>query len=294
MKKLVSFLICLFLSVSANAVPDIVAIVNNQPITAYDLNARKKMIKVINNVEDNTSQIDKQVTALALKSLIDEEILFDHAKTVKGKVTEQEIDDAISDIEQKNKMPKGHLTELLKSNDVSVGSFRSQIKSEIIKMNIISGFSRSINVTPREIDSVVLTDNQREVGVEAVVFVSNDKTDSTFAKMHSLQKKIKNCHNVKESLYNNFATKETYNQNISRFNPKLQAVMKDLQVNKVSNVIESDEGFKIVVLCKKHIKFLNDQENELVVNFLTNRKISQKAKEFLSNLHKKASIKIFI
>ena len=47
-------------------------------------------------------------------------------------------------------------------------------------------------------------------------------------------------------------------------------------------------------MCSKKILNVNEDENNYVVNFLTNKKISQKAQKMFENMRKKAVIKIML
>jgi hypothetical protein len=291
--KILLVLILAITNVNAES-QKIVALVNNEPITLYECQSRKKMIMVLNNVRDLTSSdAEKQINKLALNSLIEDELLRQHARKVGAKISEEEINSAISSIEERNKMPKGYLLTTLKNNMV-LDSFRSQIRSELIKANIVSYLSKSINVTPKEINSLILSNNAKDVKISAKVFTSKDKEPTTMKKMYGLKKKLKDCTNIKDSLYKNFADLDIIDGNLSALDTQSQTIIKDLSAGDSSNIFETKEGFRVILVCNKVIDKMSDEESNYVVNFLTNQKMSQKAKKFFSDMRKRAYVQIML
>ncbi|XVN42585.1 MAG: hypothetical protein RCG15_08410 [Candidatus Rickettsia vulgarisii] len=290
MKNLLCLVIMLLnITIAKAELPKIVALVNNEPITLNEFQARKRMIKAFNNI--NSNEKDAQLNKIAMKTLIDDVLLY---QSTKNKPSDNELNEAISEIEQHNKMPKGYLIEFLKSKSIDINSFKFQIGAEIIKMNILSGFSKSITISPKEINTALLATNSKDAEISALSFTSKDKSDKTLSKMHNLQKNIKNCDDVKKSSYDNFATLENINQKISRLNPSIRTILKDLNTEEKSNVFETKEGFKLILMCNKKLVNITKDENEYVLNFLTNKKMSQKAQKHLDDMRKKAYIKIMI
>lgn len=207
------------------------------------------MIMALNNVEEVTPAQNKQLSDIAIKSLIDESLLFQYYGD--KEISQEEIDNAIKSIEDRNKMPHGSLLQYLKSISVNPDSFISQIKSELIKMNVLSGLSRSVQVSNKEIDVAILSSDQKEVEVSMQIFTSKDKSDKTFAQMNNLKSKLKNCSDVKKSLYENFATMTVITDKLSKIEEAKQTIVKDLNPNQTSNVFEKYNEFEIVQVCTK-------------------------------------------
>jgi len=293
MKKLFYLISILFAFSAANAaLPNIVALVNDKPITLNEFQTRKRMFMVLNNIQTLNNMQEMQLNKAAIKSLIDERLIKEYSN--EKIVAPEEIDSAIENIEERNKMPKGHLLQFLKSNRVDINSFRAQIESELLKMNILSQLSRSIAVSPKEIDTILLSTNSKDAKISAQIYTSKDKDEKTLKKMYTLQKRLKNCDSVKEATYTSFATREVIEQNLSTIDPTLRTIIKDVDINQVSSVFERQGSFQIVLVCEKKLVDITADENNYVTNFLTNKKMSQKAQKFFEDLHKKAYIKIML
>ncbi|BBJ32048.1 hypothetical protein RAS_11570 [Rickettsia asiatica] len=293
MRKLLLIITVFFtFNVAQASLPNIVASVNDEPITLNEFRARKKMIMALNNFESLTPAQDKQLSDLAIKSLIDESLLFQYAGD--REIPQEEIDNAIKSIEDRNKMPHGSLLQYLKSRSVNPDSFISQIKSELIKMNILSSLSRSVQVSNKEIDVAILSSDQKDVEISMQVFTSKDSGNKAFTQMNNLKNRLKKCTDVKKSLYGNFATMQIITDKLSKIEGVKQTIVKDLTPDKASNVFEVNNKFEIILVCSKKILNVNEDENNYVVNFLTNKKISQKAQKMFENMRKKAAIKIML
>lgn len=291
MKKLFCLVAIVFnLAIAKAELSNIVALVNNEPITLHEFLARKHMIMALNNINNPDSQTDKQLDKMAINSVIDDLLLY---QSVNGKKSsDSELNESIETIEQRNKMAKGQLMQLLKSKSVDINSFKFQIGAEIIKMNILSSISRSVAISAKEVDAIILATNSKDAEVSAQIFTSKDKQDKTLQKMYGLQKRLTNCHDIKESLYKDFSTLEIVNQNLSTLDSTLQTILKDLNTGEKSSVFEMQDGFKLILMCNKKIVNITLDENNYVVNLLTNKKMSQKAQKYFEDMRKKAYIKI--
>ncbi|MDR0329920.1 MAG: SurA N-terminal domain-containing protein [Rickettsia sp.] len=293
MKKLFCLVAIVFnLAIAKAELSNIVALVNNEPITLHEFLARKHMIMALNNINNPDSQTDKQLDKMAINSVIDDLLLY---QSVNGKKSsDSELNESIETIEQRNKMAKGQLMQLLKSKSVDINSFKSQIGAEIIKMNILSSISRSVAISAKEVDAIILATNSKDAEVSAQIFTSKDKQDKTLQKMYGLQKRLTNCHDIKESLYKDSSTLEIVNQNLSTLDSTLQTILKDLNTGEKSSVFEMQDGFKLILMCNKKIVNITLDENNYVVNLLTNKKMSQKAQKYFEDMRKKAYIKIML
>ncbi len=297
MQKLLSFFIIILtlnISIAKAELPQILALVNNTPITLYEFQSRKKMIMALNNIASPTASAEKQINNLVLNQLINEELLYQHTAKVDGKITDADIDEAIDNFEARNKMPKGYMVKFLASHSVDINSFRAQIKAELIKMNILSYLSKSVNISAKELDYAILSNNAKDAKITANIFTSKDRDQKTMQKMRALQKQLKNCDDVKESTYNGFSSITKIEEDLSKLDIQLKTVVKDLDPGQVSNVFETPEGFKLILVCSKKINNITEEENDYIINLLSNKKMSLKAQKFFEDLRKKAYIKIML
>jgi hypothetical protein len=293
MKYLISIVLLLVSFKAVAGKQDIVAIVNDKPVTMYEFNSRKQMVIALNKIDNSNPQVNSQLNKDILNILIEEELLNQHAEKVGGKISKAEIDNAISTIEERNKMPKGHLLQHLKELGVSIDSFRKQIKSELIKYNIINILSNSVSVSPKELDIAVINSGYDDFDITAWQFTSFDSNDNSLKQMKKLSKRISSCDKLEEKLYNSFATSTQLNCKLKDLNDKTKSVVLDTKENSSSEVYQEDDKFKLIFVCAKKSSISGNDINKVKI-FLSNNKMSKKAAKFFKDLKSKAYIKILL
>ena len=293
MKYLISIVLLLVSFKAVAGKQDIVAIVNDKPVTMYEFNSRKQMVIALNKIDNSNPQVNSQLNKDILNILIEEELLNQHAEKVGGKISKAEIDNAISTIEERNKMPKGHLLQHLKELGVSIDSFRKQIKSELIKYNIINILSNSVSVSPKELDIAVINSGYDDFDITAWQFTSFDSNDNSLKQMKKLSKRISTCDKLEEKLYNSFATSTQQNCKLKDLNDKTKSVVLDTKENSSSEVYQEDDKFKLIFVCAKKSSISGNDINKVKI-FLSNNKMSKKVAKFFKDLKSKAYIKILL
>lgn len=289
MKKIITLTISIFFALSAIADnQNIIAIVNETPITKHEFDARKKMAMFFLNVGNLSSAAGKQFNKDILNSLIDGELLKQYAKKDGIKISNEEIKESIASLEDQNGMPRGQLPNYLASNGISVNSFIDHIFVEKIKSNIAQSISGEIKFSQNEFEEAIIIYSDKDLNVDTVVFSANQNAD--YNKMDQLRSKI-SCNNNDVNV--EFADKQLLTQNLKAFSGRIQSVIKDTKIGEVSRVFrDNDDKFKILLVCKKHTENLSDNDLNKIKYFLSNKKLGAKTEKLLINLRSKAYIKI--
>ena len=108
----------------------IIAVVNGDVITSGDVLARARLFALSTGLPITPDVLDRlrpQVT----KQLIDERLRLQEAQRRKIAVTDNEIAEAIGEIEQRNGMPAGKLMDNLKGQGVAVRTLIDQVRVQI-------------------------------------------------------------------------------------------------------------------------------------------------------------------
>lgn len=139
----------------AQQVQRIAAIVNDQIISAYDLDQRVQLVLATSGIPktpENIERIEKQI----LRSLVDEQLQLQEAAKNDIKVDNKEIDAEIERIAKQSNVSAEQILKQLTSQDVSVDALRSQIKAEIAWAKLVQGrFGPRVSVTEDEINQVI-------------------------------------------------------------------------------------------------------------------------------------------
>lgn len=132
---------------------EIVAIVNDEPISSYDVEARAKLI-AIQKAQYLNNKRKAQYVEEALNAIIDDKIKITEANRSGFSVKESEIEDAISHLEQQNGLKSGEMVKMLAKNGVPVRILKDQIRADLMWIQVLQKQRTAISeATPAEIEN---------------------------------------------------------------------------------------------------------------------------------------------
>lgn len=175
----------------------IAAVVNEEIISAYDLNARMRLIVLLSRLP-NTEETYRSLAQPTLRALIDEKIKLQEAEVLGISVSQAEIDRTLGVIEQRNKMNPGALIPILQQNNIDLETLFDQIRADISWTRIVPRKHRnSVTVTEAEIDALLAADeaarNQPRYRIsEIVIPVENpEKLNEATSQVKALEAQLK-------------------------------------------------------------------------------------------------------
>jgi peptidyl-prolyl cis-trans isomerase SurA len=119
-------------------IPDmrIAAVVNDDVISVFDLISRLRMTLLSSNIPD-TPEARKKTESQVLRSLVDEKLQLQEAKKQNIVATDDETNNALSQIEKQNNMQTGQLTTFLKARGIDRSSLISQVTASIVWAKLV-------------------------------------------------------------------------------------------------------------------------------------------------------------
>ena len=79
---------------------------------------------------------------------------------------------------------------------------------------------------------------------------------------------------------------------LSELNQELQAIIRMLPENRLSEVLDFQNQKQVIMVCKKNI-INNNQDSKLIRQELSNRKINAEAQKYLAELKKRIYIEYY-
>lgn len=140
----------------------IAAIVNDDAITLYDVQNRLAFLLMSSGLP-NTQEVRQRLLPQVVSSLIDEKLRMQEVARLELEVTDQEVADAIANIERQRGMAPGTLLGELARAGVDPQTAFAQIRSEVGWYKVMEyDLSREVNVTDEEVEIILrrLRDNQ--------------------------------------------------------------------------------------------------------------------------------------
>ena len=166
MKKLTGLILAFLFSLPCYAT-NIVATVNDTPISQWDLDNTARLLQLQQAAkyqEASPATLRKD----ALDSAIDTVLKKQKAASLKLQIAPQEIDNAIAHLENQNQMPAGTFYQMLQQNNISVKTLRNQIEADLLWLNYLRTQSQHINIAPASVNKRVqmVKDDLKKQGIE--------------------------------------------------------------------------------------------------------------------------------
>ncbi|WP_281269683.1 peptidylprolyl isomerase [Aestuariispira insulae] len=158
----------------------IVAVVNDEIISYYDLESRIRMTIQSSQMQD-TPATRQRLAREVLKVMIDESLKRQAGEEKNIQVREKEIDEQISYIEKNNGMTPGSLMKFFQASRIDPETLKSQIRAQIIWNKLIGRtMRRRVNVGEEEIDEqLAVLESKSELIQKRVfeIYLSMDTPD---------------------------------------------------------------------------------------------------------------------
>lgn len=133
----------------------IAAIVNDDVVSVFDLDARLQMVIVSSGLR-TTRKLREKLAPQVLRGLIDERIRLQEAKRRNVSVTESNLQRAITVIEKRNKVAPGQLKSFLADNRIPVSTLLSQLRAQIAWGKLVNRRLRPrVTISQEEIEEVL-------------------------------------------------------------------------------------------------------------------------------------------
>lgn len=153
------FLLCfiLFLAfsfhLSAKCINRVVAVVNGQVITLYDLNRKLDNERLISNKASQLSlEEDQELKREILKSMINEILLEQEADRLQIKVSDVEVENRIKQLQERQGLSDQKFRKIIANYDMSFDEYREKIRDEIKKNRLIQSMvKQKVLVTDEDI-----------------------------------------------------------------------------------------------------------------------------------------------
>lgn len=114
---------------AAQGVQRIAAVVNEDVISAYELNQRVLMVMVTGKIPD-TPENRRRLSSQILRNMIDEQLQLQEAKRLNIRVSDEEIDKVLGRLNEQNELPAGSLEKILGRANVDLNVLRTKLRAD--------------------------------------------------------------------------------------------------------------------------------------------------------------------
>lgn len=308
MRKLALMGLTILISINMVACSDKnVAKVNDVDISKEDYKKTEEFLYSIGYIQEdkeNSDEIDNDV----LSFMIDNEVAYQDAQKKNIKVKNEDIEEKF---EQLNETLEGNISyqDKLNSSGITQDFLRKQIEKDLIVAKYKENFIKDVKVNDKEIEAYY-NNNKDQFNVEEVkasqILISTLDEDNKEVSKEEKEKLKEKAKGILEKINNNedfaaLAKKYSDDKSSGKDGGNLGYFAKEdknieftkevfkLNVNQVSNLIETPYGYHIVKVTDKKMvkKSLEDSKDDI-----KNKIINEKYTKHIDSLYKKGKITI--
>jgi peptidyl-prolyl cis-trans isomerase SurA len=295
----------------AELVDRIVAVVNSDIITLYDLNRAFKPyeanIKALGYPPDKERETLYQVRSDLLSQLIDSQLADQQIKREQISVTQQEIDITVERIKESRSFTDEQLRQGLAAQGITMEEYRKEIESQILRTKLMNREIKSkVVITEEEIEAYY-NEHQEKYGVDKKYYLwnlfikaSGSDKDEALAEMQAIEYRLTQVNSF-ENLVKELNETPTAVQgtdlglySLGDLSEELQGVVKKLKANEFSQILETNFGYQIIYVQKiedssaKPIGEVKDEIRQLLYDEL----VDNKYQDWLLELRERSHIRI--
>ncbi len=133
----------------------IAAIVNDDVVSMQDLNNRLSLVLLTSRIPDD-DQARARLSQQVLRSLVEETLQLQEAKRLSITAEQTEIEQAIADLAERNKMNPEQMLDFLTQNDINPNTLFDQFRAQISWIKVVNRQLRPrVNVTVDQLEIAV-------------------------------------------------------------------------------------------------------------------------------------------
>ncbi|MEM1420832.1 MAG: peptidylprolyl isomerase [Pseudomonadota bacterium] len=273
----------------------VVTKVNDAAITGYDVQQRSRLVAI----ENPNFNADQRITA-ALQSLIEDELKLQEAQRRGLEVTEEQVDQSLASIAQRNGKTADALLSDLSNAGVGPETYRKRLKAETAWNRLLrSRYRERATPTDAEIDAAMSDAQQqtsevrydvRQIVVDLRARAPRAEVQAAVAKATEVRKQMTSC-DVLEDLgkqHSRLSGKVGELTPAQMPRPVREAVV-NLPIGGVTEPLRSQDGLHLIMVCAKGSQESSARRGQIYERLL-NEKIQGYSENYLDDLRREAVI----
>lgn len=231
----------------------IVALVNDEPVTSYEVDQRFKLLKLTTRNPSRQKAIDE---------LIEEKLKLQEAKRRGVNPSPQDVDSAFAQIAGRTKMSPTQLSQALGQQGVSPATLKNRLKAEIAWSTVVRlRFRRTVRVQESDVvaslrDRTPEQNQVREYSLKQVIFIvpqgaSDSAVTSAKQRAEAFRPTIAGCDavNIQAQGMRDVVVKNVGRRDETQIPKALQDKLNSVVVSQGTEPGRIAEGWEILVVC---------------------------------------------
>ncbi len=301
--------LALALNVQAEIINRIAAVVNDQIISTYQLDKELTTRRGQGWRNLPAAQVES-LRSEALSALVEETLVQQRIAELGLKVSDDEVESAIQDVQRQNKLTREQLMQALEAQGMAFADYRENLRKQILRFKLVGKEVQSkVEVTNQELRDYFREniDDFREAPFIALSRISfpisqgagTEQIDALHAKAEQALARIRGGEDFYEVLLAYSADRSAEGGDMGSFGEgeltaTFEEAVRGLAEGEVSSIVESLDGFHILKVVEKNPgKFRQfDAVKGEIEKSLKERKSEEGFKTWAEGLRKNAYIDI--
>jgi peptidyl-prolyl cis-trans isomerase SurA len=278
---------------SAAQAQSVVAFVNNQPITSFDVQQRIRLAAMTQGKRLNAKS--------ALNDLIDDQVKIIEARRVGYRVTEDGVDNEFTRLAKSNRQTVLQFSDSLRQAGLQPDMLRDNIRANLAWEALLRDRSKlGSHITRSEVESAVkekgseIEITQYElVQVLFIVPQGGKNASSSLRAANAARSRFTSCETGFDELrtMQDVAVRETVIRSSADLAKQASQILDKTPVGRMTPPTMTPQGYEVIAVCGKKTVSNPAYDRSNVAAALTEKKFAANSKEYLESLRKKVQIR---
>jgi peptidyl-prolyl cis-trans isomerase SurA len=274
----------------------VVAVVNGEPITAYDVSERLKLHKLGGRHTSRTEVRDE---------LIEYKLKLHAAKRGEIDPTESEVDRAFATLAQRSGRTASQFAQTLAGSGVDIKRLKERIKADLAWQQYIQANPAGIAVRDADIVAMMNARGQKmqftsiQYTMQQVIFVTRRNAPDAVRlarvkEAENLRARVSSCDQVRELAreYREVVVKDRVRRFSTDLTPALQKLLESLPDGKMTPPEPTANGIEVVAICERKQVPADISSNRELRNELLGQRLQAYEKRALERIRATSSVQI--
>lgn len=275
----------------------IAILVNDEPVTQYDIAQRQKLIQATARGTANPKQ-------KAIDELIDERLKMQAARRVGITVSSAEVDQAFNAIASRVQLSPSQFGQALQQLGVNPSTLKKRLEADLTWRNVVRArFRSSVNIRDRDIEVALarkgeeLPSTSVELEIQQIIFIiPQDSSDAYIrqrtADAQAFRSKYTGCDSARDlaKSFRDIVVKDSVRRNLADIASNVVDELKDIQVGGITSPNKGPIAIDLLGVCDREEIQDTSAARKQVQNELMNEQGERLARRLLIDLKQSAVI----
>jgi len=284
----------------AQAEQSIVVLVNDDPITVYDIEQRQRFLAVTTQ-EQPSPALKKKATDM----LVEERLQIQQARKLGITSSEEDVNKVLAGLAKNNNMSPEQLGSALGQMGVNIKTLRDRIKAQVVWQDVVrKKFRRDVSIAESEVDKALgggadaeapkeeTTLQLRQVKYEIPTDADQASIAKQLAAVESVRAKVQSCSNLSSHTKDmkGFKIKTLQDQLPGSLGQPMRTLVMNAKIGQMTPPTLSGSAIEAYAVCGKHAVKGDPQKRQMTEMKLMEEELGIRAEGLLRDMRQDAFI----